>query len=110
MGKHIKNKNSFLFLFYPESSGAYSAFAVDFGQATSGNTKYKAERMAGDLLNILVDLEEYTYLKDDKNRKKHWEVDPDELYYEFTGDSLSEEDRKSVYYKYIYPRAYYIKE
>ena len=103
------NKGKFLFYFYPEKNG-FSAFSVDFCQATGGNNKYQSERMAGDLALGLLDLDEYKYLEDHRNRKRHWEVDPDELYLEFTGEELSKEAKKGVYYKYIRPQVYHICE
>ena len=103
-----KNLGKFLFYFYPEEDGSFSAFCPDFGQATGGNNKSQAERMAGDLVNGLLDLEEYKYLEDHSNRKRHWEVDPAELYLNFTGEELKEKDKKNVYHKYIRPEVYYI--
>lgn len=106
----MKKRNKFLFYFYPEVDGSYSAFSPDFGQSTGGKGKHQAERMAGDLVKGLLDLDEYSYLKNHKNRKKHWEIDPNRLYNEFTGEKLSERAKKGVYWKYINPRVYYIFE
>ena len=66
--------------------------------------------MAGDLVNGLLDLEEYKYLEDHSNRKRHWEVDPDKLYFEFTGERLKNKAKERTYYKYIRPEIYYIYE
>ena len=106
----MKRRNKFLFYFYPEVNGSYSAFSPDFGQATGGKGKHQAERMAGDLALGLLDLDEYKYLEDHRNRKRHWEVDPDELNLEFTEEELSKEAKKGVYYKYIRPQVYHICE
>ena len=105
-----KSVGKFLVYFYPELDGSYSAFSPDFGQATGGSSRAQAERMAGDLVNGLLDLKEYQHLEDRKNRKKHCDVDPDKLYLEFTGEELSKEAKKGVYYKYIRPEIYYIYE
>lgn len=104
-----RNKNKFLVFFYPEANGAYSVFSPDFKQSTCGRNKSEARRMAADLLNILFDLEEYKNLRDAKNRKTHLEVDPCELYYEFTGDRLEHDDSKGVFYRYVSPKLYVCK-
>ena len=105
-----KNVGKFLVYFYPELDGSYSAFSPDFGQATGGSNRSQAERMAGDLVNGLLDLEEYKYLEDHSNRKRHWEVDPDKLYFEFTGERLKNKAKERTYYKYIRSEIYYIYE
>lgn len=106
-----KNNNvKFLFYFYPEKDGKYTAFSPDFEQATGGKGKYQSERLAGDLVNGLLDLKEYKHLQDPSKRKKHFDINPVDLYYQFTGERLSEEEKKGVYYKYISPRVYYISE
>lgn len=105
-----KKVGKFLVYFYPEEDGKFSAFCPDFGQATGGSNRAEAERMAADLVNGLLDLKEYKHLEDSKNRKKYCDVDPDKLYLEFTGEELSEKDKKDVYHKYIRPEVYYIYE
>lgn len=104
-----RNRNKFLVVFYPEQDKGYSVFAPDFGQSTCGKNKSEAIRMAADLLNILYDLEEYQNLRDVKNRKTHLELDPCELYYEFTGDRLEHNDSKGVFYRYVSPKLYVCK-
>lgn len=103
-----KNVGKFLVYFYPEEDGSFSAFCPDFGQATGGSNRLQAERMAGDLVNGLLDLEQYGNLADHKNRKKHCDVDPDKLYFEFTGEKLNDKAKEGVYYKYIRPEVYYL--
>ena len=92
-----KQNEKFLFYFYPEENGSISAFCPDFGQATGGRNRIEAENMSADLLNGLVDLEEY------------YQTNPEEVYYNFTGEKLSYEQRKKAFYKYITPKLYVCK-
>ena len=101
-----KQNEKFLFYFYPEENGSISAFCPDFGQATGGRNRIEAENMSADLLNGLVDLEEYKQLCDIKNRITHYQTNPEEVYYNFTGEKLSYEQRKKAFYKYITPKLY----
>lgn len=101
-----RNRNKFLVFFYPEKQG-YSVFAADFNTATSGKNKSEAKRMAGDLLNILWDLEEYKELLNPKNRKSHLAVNPLDLYYECTGERL--DHNKGIFYRYITPKLHLCK-
>lgn len=104
-----RDKNKFLFFFYPEERGHYSVFSPDFYQATCGRNKSEAKRMAGDLANILWDLEEYKDLGDLKKRKTHLEVDPLDLYYECTGQELKHNEREGIFYRYVSPKLYVCK-
>ena len=101
-----KQDEKFLVYFYIEENGSLSAFCPDFGQATGGRNRIEAENMAADLLNGLVDLEEYKQLSDNKNRITHYQTNTEEVYYNFTGENLSSEQRKKAFYKYITPKLY----
>lgn len=104
-----KQNEKFLVYFYIEENGSLSAFCPDFGQATGGRNRIEAENMAADLLNCLVDLEQYKHLLDHKNRTNHYKSKADEVYYKFTGETLSTEKRKKAFYKYITPKLYICK-
>jgi uncharacterised protein family (UPF0150) len=99
-------KQKFLVYFYPEENGAFSCFCPDFGQATGGRNRIEAENMAADLLNCLVDLEEYRNIVESSNRINHSETNASEVYHKFTGEHLNFKQSKKAFYKYITPKLY----
>lgn len=101
-----QNRNKFLFVFYPEKGGKYSVLSADFLLATCGEGKSHSRRMAGDLANCILYLEDYKYLEDPRNRKSHINLDIKELYHQVTGQELNERDTYNVFYKYIKPKLY----
>ena len=104
-----RDRNKFLFFFYPEEGGHYSVFSPDFYQATCGRNKSEAKRMASDLANILWDLPEHKELLNIRNRKTHLNVDHNRLYYDMTGERLEKKDSDRVFYRYVRPKLYVCK-
>ena len=101
-----QNRNKFLFVFYPEKDGKYSVLSPDFLSATCGEGKSHSRRMAGDLAEGLLDLEDYKHLEDPTNRKSHVGLNVKQLYYDRTGQQLNEQDVDNVFWKYVEPKLY----
>lgn len=81
--------------FFKEGDGQYSVFLVDYNMATCGEDLLEAEKMAKELLELAIETE------GNKNPKDIKKVSLEKLYFERTGEKLSDEGLKNACLKLV---------